>query len=147
MKTNNKTMTNLTNTELQAAIDSMADSKVGSTGYDHCKALIAEQIRRLNLPMVKPVKLIGLDENFNEVSETLNPPKIQPAVEEWEYVIFCTDGNCQPLHKMTYKPLSLRHFSNGRDYGVYKRLASSSGVWRLITDSEGILPETVEEIN
>ena len=149
---------NLTNTELQVAIDSLKERRHPPL-KEHLDALLAEQRRRLNLPMAKPIKVTGLDENFNEVSETLNPPKPQPAVDEWEYVLAYWSEPADRLIKSKYNLADMSNLdltlinralmaSRSNIYGIYKRPLNSGERWKLITfNRSGVLPETVEEIN
>ena len=145
MKTNNNKMTNLTNTELQAAIDAAELSRYGrqSPIKEHLKALLAEQIRRLNAEE--------------------NAVKIEPAVEEWEYVLaYWSEAQSKlkrtPLQgsqprsssymiRFIFKMLYSDELSSSREYGVYQRIEGTRNPWLLVTDNTSNFPKTVEEIN
>ena len=122
-------MTNLTNTELQAAIDCILqrDSRRFSPQKDHLETLLAEQIRRLNAEEILP--------------------KIQPAVKEWEYVA-SYHSNRSGVRASSRSISDILHGNDtGGTYGIYARQKGTSLPWQLISDAMGILPETVEEIN
>ena len=136
---------NLTNTELQAAIDCILqrDSRRFSPQKEHLDALLAEQIRRLN------------------AKEILPKIERQPAVEEWEYVLAYKDDAAHlrrsawsagvTSHDDTiaeaFKMNSIKYSST--PYGAYRRRVDYCpvGEWHLLTSSPGVLPETVDEIN
>ena len=134
-------LNNLTNEQLQAAIDSFRGG-AHPQHRPHVDALLAEQIRRLN-------------------AEEILPKTEQPSVDEWEYV-WCwldkTNNYLTRLHHWGQMPNALEYvlsafvgkFHEGQlaqwhVYGIYKRKDATP--WQLITDSEGVLPQTVEEIN
>lgn len=133
-------MTNLTNTELQAAINDATSWRLEPFVEKHINALLAEQIRRLNAED--------------------NAPKIQPAVEEWEYVLAYWNTVEMELRESTYNLINTPRVAinldlviesdeaeTGKTYGIYKRPFKSGDWWKLISFSGGILPPTVEEIN
>ena len=130
-------MTNLTNTELQAAISATINR--GSSLYlKHLEVLHAEQIRRLNAEEIAV--------------------EIEPAVDEWEYVLAYWSVSADRLIKSTYNAnresvVDLSLIGNAlannasTEFGLYKRPLNSDDRWKLITYPNGVLPETVEEIN
>ena len=137
-------MTSLTNTELQAAIDSTIDSETGSVGNEHCITLLAEQIRRLNDTEGGGVitdngdGMVDISAGIGVVGGVVVACSYQGGTP------YKSEVNEFNMSLDTAKSLASSRGDDALTYGVYQR---QGAIWRLVTDPKGVLPETVEGIN
>lgn len=125
---------NLTNAELQAAIN--ATSSHRSWGEkEHHTALLAVQLARLQPSAVE--------------CETLTDD-VTPLVHnnsQWETVLAWFRAGKVHASQCTPKYILEQGYTKYQTYGLYTRLIDSGEPWRLVTNSLGGMPETVEEIS